>query len=286
MQPHPDFDLQVHTDAELEAALGEALVERTTVHLWPLSSVERLTTVSGRPFAYKAQREPTVEPEFFAAARTTLLPGGYTLLQRDARQATVLIPWLTAPTLRDEGHDEAALVAQGRELVQEIGRIAGDVPVYRDLGTLPGWRGFVEETLGMLLALVDSQTFPNIAPEEIAALARWAQTPDVLEIVDTTSQLLHGDLKAEHVFRTDEGWKLLDWQRPCRAPGDIDLALLLESQKIDPGPYVAPAALGIRWFLLLHWACEAKTNLLPDLPFFEVWARQAIDAIRRTYDGG
>jgi hypothetical protein len=58
------------------------------------------------------------------------------------------------------------------------------------------------------------------------------------------------------------------------------LVLLLDSQQIPAQRYVAPAIIGLRWFLFLHWSVEAKTNLLPDLPFLGDWARQGIDKIQ------
>ncbi|MBI3960182.1 MAG: hypothetical protein HY328_15325 [Chloroflexi bacterium] len=48
MVNHPYFDLLLHDDAELAAHLGDAIVERVTLHEWPLSCVQRLTTAQGR----------------------------------------------------------------------------------------------------------------------------------------------------------------------------------------------------------------------------------------------
>ena len=83
-----------------------------------------------------------------------------------------------------------------------------------------------------------------------------------------------------HVFCAPQGYQIIDWQRPYRAPAEIDLVVFLESQKIDARRYVAPAVFGLRWFLMLNWGVEAKTHLLPELPFYDRWARDAIDRIR------
>ena len=40
---HPYFDLRLHDDQELESHLSTKIVERITLHEWPLSCVQRLT---------------------------------------------------------------------------------------------------------------------------------------------------------------------------------------------------------------------------------------------------
>src|SRR5436309_10612868 len=71
---HPTFpDVLLHSDDELAHELGSAVVDRRTVHAWPLSCVQRLALEDGRALAYKSQLPPTVEPEFYDAASTPLL---------------------------------------------------------------------------------------------------------------------------------------------------------------------------------------------------------------------
>lgn len=268
----------VHTTSELEQMLGESIAARSPMHAWPLSSVESLTTASGRRFVYKVQREPTVEPEFLSRVRSKILPD-CRVLQRDRDQAAVLLPLIQAPTLRDKALDEKTLLTHGRALVQEIGEIAGDVPLYIDIGTPAAWRDFAGNTLEMLSGLMRAGVFDRISSEDLAFLSGWAQAREVIDSIETSSQLINGDLKAEHVFCTGQGAQIIDWQRPYRAPGDIDLVILLESLGLPAQPHVTPAVFGLRWFLHVHWAVEAKTHLLPALPFYDEWARTGIDWI-------
>jgi hypothetical protein len=279
MQPHPNLNLLVHSTNELEYLLGERIAAREQMHAWPLSCVELITTAAGKRLVYKVQREPTVEPEFFARASTTLLPA-CTILQRDAQQAAVLFPFLEAPTLRDQPLDEATFVAHGRAIVEQIGQIGGDVPVHVDLGTAEAWRLFANQTLEMLSALVQDGIFTQITRDDIERLAHWVQAGDIIDAIEHTSQLINADLKAEHIFCTPDGYQIIDWQRPYRAPGEIDLVLLLDSRQIPAQRYIAPAIIGLRWFLFLHWSVEAKTNLLPHLPFLGDWVRLGIDKIQ------
>lgn len=281
MQSHPDWNLRLHTDEELEGLLGEPLSGREPLHSWPLSSVERLTLRSGRRGIYKVQHEPTVEPELLALATAPFLPT-CTVLQRDSEQAALLLPYLTAPTLKDRVLSANEQVAVGQELIAQFHALPPNLPVYRDLGSLETWQGFVEETLGLVRAMIASGKFTATTHDDLTWLERWSERPDVHTVIATTSQLIHGDLKAEHVFcHTDGSVTVIDWQRPYRAPAEIDLVLLLESLGLDPAPHVAPAVVCLRWFLLLHWASEAQANLLPELPFFERWVQQALGEMRR-----
>ena len=80
MQTHPVFaDILLHADDELAAALDSDIVERETIHVWPLSCVQRLLLGDGTRLIYKSQLPPTVEPEFYARAASPLLPGHRTL---------------------------------------------------------------------------------------------------------------------------------------------------------------------------------------------------------------
>jgi hypothetical protein len=73
---HPLFKrLVLHSDSELAQALGANIIERETMHQWPLSCVQRLLLDNGRKLAYKSQLPPNVETEFYAKLSSTLLPG-------------------------------------------------------------------------------------------------------------------------------------------------------------------------------------------------------------------
>ena len=75
MDAHPYFNLWLHSDDELSGLLTSQVVERTTLHEWPLSCVQRLRLDDGRRVIYKAQFSEGVEAAFYAAARSPLLVG-------------------------------------------------------------------------------------------------------------------------------------------------------------------------------------------------------------------
>ncbi|MFO8007050.1 MAG: hypothetical protein R6V05_04860 [Candidatus Brocadiia bacterium] len=74
MHKHEHWEMRLHDDAELAELLGSPVREREVLQQWPLSQVERVETADG-PAIYKCQCGPTVEPEFYAAARSPLLDG-------------------------------------------------------------------------------------------------------------------------------------------------------------------------------------------------------------------
>ena len=58
MHKHTHFDLAIHDDLELAAHIGGEILARETLHEWPLSCVERVTTQQGQ-WIYKSQFGPT-----------------------------------------------------------------------------------------------------------------------------------------------------------------------------------------------------------------------------------
>ena len=83
MYRHPYFDLWMHDDEELVPLVQSDVLERVTLHEWPLSCVQRLTLADGRKLIYKAQFGPTVESQFYARARSGILPWAKTLHEAD-----------------------------------------------------------------------------------------------------------------------------------------------------------------------------------------------------------
>src|SRR5689334_120140 len=110
--------------------LGETIAESHTVAEWPLSRTEKVVLADGRSFAYKTTSPPVIEPEFYAAAgRTRLLPGH----QRVGN--ALLVDWIDSPSLADLPLSGKELLAHGTRVVQEIGELQPDLPVYLDVGT-------------------------------------------------------------------------------------------------------------------------------------------------------
>ena len=122
MHLHPHFDLLLHSDEELSALLGAALVERETLHEWPLSCVQRIRLEDGQRWIYKAAARPTVEPEFYAAARSPVLPCTRKL-HRDAHYACLLIEEVHGDRLDSLSLSEADVLHTAARLLRKIAAI-------------------------------------------------------------------------------------------------------------------------------------------------------------------
>ena len=262
---HPVFPrLLAPDDAELADQLGAAVVHRETVHSWPLSWVERVRLADGRTYACKTQLPPTVEPEFYARARSPLLPAYVRVTA-----GTIALDWIEAPllaTVRDTGE----LLAHGRAVVGEIARLPADLPTYLDIAGEAAWRNEVE------WALEGLATFARVDPVAVDGLRTWAAQPEVLRLIDGPARLVHGDLTPHQVFLTSDGYRVIDWQRPVRGPSEVDLVALLVHSGVDPAPHLDPAAIGIHWLLLLHWAVRGDRDVAPGLPLFRAWVKAAV----------
>ncbi|MBX6750906.1 MAG: hypothetical protein IRY85_14745 [Micromonosporaceae bacterium] len=281
MVEHPRFpDLKLHSDEGLRTALGANVVARETIHAWPLSCVQKVLLDDGRLLAYKSQLPPTVEPAFYAAASSRLLPGCQQLGMLD-RCATMALDWIDAPRLIDTVVDVADLLTHGRRLVAEIGEIAGDLPTYLDLAGVEAWTSVAETTLDKLDTLIGDGRFQFVTAEQSHRLRAFATTSAVLDAVSSAPRVTHGDLTAQQVFLTDDGYRVIDWQRPVVAPADIDLVALLVDRDVDPRPFVAAPVIGVFWFLYLRWAVVAQHDLFPDgrWQLFDYWAARSVEHI-------
>lgn len=270
---HPVFPaIPLHSDEELRDLLGSEITERVEVHAWPLSCVQRLQLADGRRLAYKSQLPPTVEPDFYAAAISPLLPGFRDLGPAgDARIMT--LDWLDGPLLAPDDR----LTEHGRALVEQISAIGGSPPAYVDIGSVEAWTRYVTATVTNWARAVEAGWFTLTGPAEIERVLDWARTRPVLAAIEAGPRIAHGDLKADQVFVTADGYRVIDWQRPVLGPPDVDLASLLPYAGRDPREAVAVPVVGIAWFLRLQWAVEGQLDLFAGrrVPLLDSWAARA-----------
>jgi hypothetical protein len=255
----------LHNDQELEARVGDRIVERVTLHEWPLSCVQRIKLAGGRQWIYKAQYGPTVEADVYARARSELLPRANTLY-RDEGYTCTLIEYVDAPMFEDLEPSLTDALQVGREVRAQIDAIEGSLPCYVDIRDEERWRAYIEAMLGELSALIDAGKFSQTTPQMAADLARWATSAPVLEaIAGKTSKTgyVHRDLSADNVLVLTDSYRVIDWQRPAIGPVDLDLVDLLNSLGFDPLPYVDTGVMQIWLLLFIGWLTEAKARWFP-----------------------
>jgi hypothetical protein len=276
----------MHTDDELAERLGAGISERETIHEWPLSCVQRLLLADGTKRIYKSQLPPTVEPEFYERASSPLL-AAHRMLDRLGKCATMTFDWIDAPLLRDTARGDAELIDHGRQIVAQIGEIRGELPVYLDIGSAEAWSAIGEGALEKLRKLVDDGRFGSTDREAVERVRLWVASTPVVEKIAEGPRVIHGDLTAEQVFVTGNGYRVIDWQRPVLGPPEVDLVALLvgavgeRGTAREPRRYVDPTVVGVFWFLRLYWAVEAQFDLFPDFRggLFDLWAKEAITHI-------
>lgn len=278
--------LVLYDNTELESVVGDALVERNTIAEWPMSWTQKVVFASGRTFAYKAMLPPLIESDFYAAGAAPLLPG-HRPVGRFGDCANILVEWVHSPSLADLEVDESELLAHSTEVVKQIGAMGQNRPTYLDVGTPEKWSAEAATTLGKLRQLISDGRFPRTIATTVDDLERWVLSTRVLDEVTENSRLVHRDLKPAHIFVTGDGYRVIDWQVPAIAPGDVDLVWLLEEAGVDSFPHVDPVTYGIAFFLHLRWATVAQHDFFPQFvaPLFEGWAKDALKALTRAREG-
>ena len=273
MERHPYFDLWLHSTQELSELLSFGIVERTTLHEWPLSCVQLLKLADGRPLIYKSQLQATtVEPEFYSAVHKD--PAVYTRIYRPRLPRTDLlgilrnsvamtIEYIDAPRLEDFQMNEAEILDHGNRLLSEMSRFQPELPVYIDISTQAKWLSFVEETISMLNSVIASGQFRLTKSAAVQGLSKWARSEAIIAILQSPPALNHRDLGGYNVFVTPNGYKIIDWQRPVRGPAELDRVGYLSAMGIDPFRYIDPGIIGLSRFLSMQWFVECKAHWFP-----------------------
>ncbi|MBN1641418.1 MAG: aminoglycoside phosphotransferase family protein [Anaerolineae bacterium] len=263
MYRHPYFNLTLHDDRELAAYLGAEVLGRETLHEWPLSCVQRVTTAQGE-WIYKSQFGPTVEAAFYRAARSALLSPVRVLYQADGDTCT-LRAYVDAPLIEalDLTEDKAARMA--RQLRAQMDAIEGDLPYLYDIRTPDRWLAFADRALADIAALIEQGRYTATTPDMVVQLRGWAHAEPAIEAIQRLPGHVHGDLCGDNVFVLPDGsYRVIDWQRPFLGPTEVDVASLIDSLGFDPLHYVHPAIVQVRCFVLIQWVTVCATRWFPE----------------------
>jgi hypothetical protein len=264
MYQHKYFNLRLHDNVELEEMLRVKIVERRTLHEWPLSCVEQVITDEGRKCVYKSQFGPTVEPQFYANAKSELLVSGKTLYQSESGYANMLFEFIEAPRIRDLNLSDDAIVAAWNNLRQSIAKIEGELPYYHDLSEKKLWKESMEMMLENLEKLVSQGLFQRVDNMALQRLRNWVCSEEVLAALDNNIGFVHNDLSGDNIFVMPDGYRLIDWQRPVIGPRELDLATLLDSLRREPARFVDQSIVWIMYLLRIEWFTECAVRWFPE----------------------
>ena len=264
MYQHKHFNLYLHENDELEKVLQTKIIERKTLHEWPLSCVEQLITREGRKWVYKSQFGPTVEAAFYAKARSELLVSGKTLYTSEAGHVNLLLEFIEAPLLADLNLSDNEVVKAGHSVTENIAKIEGGLPYYLDISTERQWGILTGKMLGNLGKLISSGIFTTVDTETIHNLKKWISSKEILAALARNVGFVHHDLTGTNIFLLPNGYRVIDWQRPILGPKELDLASLLESLNRDPLKYVDEGIVWILYLLRIEWFTECAVRWFPD----------------------
>lgn len=289
MERHPYFDMWLHSMDELSEHFGMKILERTTLHDWPLSCVQRLVLADGRRKIYKSQvHGSSVEPEFYMAARNAIADAD-SAYQQYLPQAEILgtlhnsvgmvFEYIDAPRLEELHLSPMQLIDQCDSLLEALSYFPVDLPVYTDISSQTIWRDYADETLCWLLCLIEDEKFRLTTAATVQRLAAWANSDAVLSLFQGTPSLGHGDLGGDNVFVTPEGYKIIDWQRPVRGPAGLDAANCLFKAGLDPLKFASRSLVELDAFIHLRWFVECKTRWFPEGESYDQQTAELADLI-------
>ena len=265
VEKHAHFELWLHTRDSLQALLGQPILGRETLHEWPLSCVQRIRC-RDETVIYKAQRDPSVEPAFYRAASSRLLPAHRNLGEFNGCYSMTFED-LAATPLAQQPLEVEALLSLASRIHGEIDEIQGHLPVYSDIGGEDRWLAFAERCLERISRGKRGSLFAEVPLELVPRLRAWAESSRVVELIETRSAFCHGDLNGGNILGATGALKLIDWQRPRIAPRDVDVAGLLLSQGYDAYAHVQREAVQVFFFLLLSWFVESQLEWIPQVDY-------------------
>ena len=263
MYRHKYFNLILHDDYELEKILQAEIVARRTLHEWPLSCVEQLHTSEGHKWVYKSQFGPTVEPSFYANARSGLLVAGKTLHASEAGFSNMLFEFIEAPLIEDLNLSDEAIVTAGNDIIKSIEEIEGKLPYYLDISEKKLWEERMETMLAELEKLVAQGLFRVVDTSSLRKLRKWAFSAEVLSALGRNVGLVHNDLSGDNIFVVANGYRLIDWQRPVLGPKELDLATLLDSLNREVQDFVNQGIVWIMHLLRIEWLTACAVHWFP-----------------------
>ena len=259
MYQHPYFDLRLHGEEELAPLVQSDVLERVTLHEWPLSCVQRLALADGRKLIYKAQFGPTVESKFYARARSEILPWAKTIYEADG-YVCMLIEFIEGPLAEELGLGEEEVVRVSREVVAQIATIEGELPHCLDITDEAKWETLVGSMVQNLRTLIGTGAFTRTDEAVVRVLAQWASSESVLAALATHPGYVHHDLGGDNLFVLPNGYRVIDWQRPILGPTDLDVATLLRRLGVDPLPHVGEGVVRMVDLLKVYWFIQSATK--------------------------
>jgi hypothetical protein len=280
MNKHRFYNLWLHSDDKLSNLAGIKIKERLTIHEWPLSCVQKVTCEDGRKLIYKSQYGPTVEPEFYQKAKSSILPNAQTLWQEN-QHSCMLFDYIDAPLAQTLVLTDDQTLKMSYEVTELIGQISGDPPVFLDISTEDKFTALITKTISSLRGYVESGFFKVVTPEMIKSIEEYLHSTSVSSVYHREIGLIHGDTNGGNVFRVPGGYRVIDWQRPKIGPREIDNVAFLYSRRIDPLKYLKSDIVNMFYILDVWWLEQCQTIWIKE-GNYDNWIADFLKRIKET----
>ena len=239
MKKHIYFDLQLLENNEIANILSSEVIERETLHEWPLSCVEKITTTDQRQWVLKSNHEPcNLEGQFYQAVQHPNIIAPVLIQDKHPYQSIIypyqdeVIPFSSVNLNKPK--DALESFAELHKPIEEFAKPG--LPAYLKMDDSE----FLEKTLSQLIfkltLLAKGDVFKNISLRHIKRLTDILDSPIVEEIALDQTGYMHGDFSGDNILAsgTSYEWFILDWQRPFYGSILIDQYYFLKSYRLEP----------------------------------------------------
>lgn len=279
MKKHQYFNLNVHTDCEIEQILSCKIMNREIIHEWPLSTVHKIET-DNLTYIYKSEFGPTVEIDFLENNKSKYLPKIVKTIKNSEHKISIR-EFIHGQTLDLYKYSETEL-HNIRTILFENTKIFNTHNVYLDFSSFDKLNRKVIETLASLEFLKNNNVFTKINNYELIELERLLSLDDFYKASIDNISLVHGDLYGENIIINNQNMKIIDWQRPLLTNQLIDKIRFNSSFNIHNDEDINKWCFILNEFIHITWAVECKLKWFPESTDYENWVIESMKRILTT----
>lgn len=263
MKRHEYFDLHILENSEIAAVCSSRVIDRITLQQWPLSCVEKITTVDDQQWILKSNHQPCdIEGLFYEQVYHRII---LTPLHIDSRHPyqSIIYPYLEGKAVAESSSmnpgDLEYLFHNYHEPLSAIDHL--NLPAYLRFDTEKDYLTAVVFIENTVKDLIHQGLFHQVSPSLCQELADILHAPLTLSLAMTNTGLIHGDFSADNILLHDDGqFTILDWQRPMVGSRLVDLFTFYRSLNQQP-----PAeAVLMGSFPLIYWLADCSIRWFPE----------------------
>lgn len=284
MKKHPYFDLQIFDNEELSEILDSPVITRKTIHHWPLSCVDKVTTGDEKTWILKSNRHPCdVEGHFYEAVRHPNILRPRHMLHHSPYQ-NIIYPFQLGKKLTEHrtqpGDSADSLFQRYHRVVDALTQPT--LPVYLNVSTEETFTNRIVEMVANMERLVHTHQFHHTTITHLHQLKDILWSPRTLSIALSNTGLVHGDFSADNVFlqQNQDSFLIIDWQRPMIGAKLIDEYMFHSSLGATPSPEAS--LIGI--IFQIDWLVDCAVHWFPEgMKTYDLQIKDFIGQVTNVY---